>query len=181
MGIFEKKHPPSKEDLESMEYKTYTLKKLLSKFYASRFNRDPYVPADKDEDINDSRRYRLYNKTDIFEIFDQFLKFFEELISTENIEDISFGKNLKLYRDVELPKLKNVTSMDRKFNSSIPEGDAFYVSRGRYVYKMKYLNEVKEGIDNMWNDDPRKKRRIEELIPRCEELNRKAKDGNENI
>lgn len=175
MAIFQKRHPLTREDLENGNYKSYTMKQLASKFFSSRFNRDPYVPVDEDEDINNSRRYRLYNKDDIIELTRLFVEFFEELICTENIENINFSKNIVLYRDARLPLLKNVTAMDRKVSPDIPEGDEFYISRGRYTYHINYRNEVRDGLDKLWESDPRRKRRLEELIPECKKRNEEVK------
>ena len=175
MAVVKRRHPLTQEDLANGEYSNYTMKQIASKFYSSRFNRDPYVPVDEDEDVNNSRRYRLYNKDDIIELTRLFVEFFEDLISSENVESIHFSKNIVLLRDAKLPVLKNVTAMDRKMSPHIPKGDNFYVSRGRYVYQMDYRNEVRDGLDDLWEDDPRRKRRLEELMPECEKRNKEVK------
>lgn len=173
MPVFKKHHPLTQEDIANGDYKSYTLKQLASKFYSSRFNRDPYVPVDEDEDINNSRRYRLYNKDDILELSRLFMEFFEELICSENVERVNFSKNFILFRDARLPMIKNVTAMDRAMSPNIPESDKFYISRGRYAYHVDYRNEVREGLDKLWEDDPRRKRRIDELTPECKKRNKR--------
>lgn len=177
MALFSKRHPLTREEMEQNGYKQYTFKQIIQKFCYSRFNRDPYVPTAPGEDINNSRRYRLYNKADVMELFSLFVEFLEDLLKTESVEDISISSNLTLYREVELPKIKSVSSMDRKLKPDIPEGDTYYITCGRYEYKLRYSGEVKEKLYEKWEEDPRRKKRVEELLPELEQKNKGVKNG----
>ena len=179
-SIFAKRHPLPKAEQVRGGYKHYTLKQIVRRFYYSRFNRDPYEPAVNGEDIDNSRKFRLYNKQDIEEVIKLFVDFLEWALAEDNIEDINLSTNLSLYRDVELPKIKFANEMDRRIKKNIPDGDNYYITSGRYIYRLRYTNEVKDRLHEKWLADPRYLNKVLELEPLCKQKNEEAKKQNED-
>lgn len=151
-----------------------TLGHLIDMFYVSRFNRDNKHDPAKDEDIDNSYKYRIYNKSDVKELMKLFMDFFEWVINEKNIGKIYLSKNLTLLRDVTLPRIKYANAMDAKYNPECTEGE-YYITHGRYEWRLWLDNEAYDKMREIVVKDPELIKRTEELIPLLEEKNKNAK------
>ena len=159
-----------------------TINEVINLFYRSRYNHDPLCDFEEDEDIDDSTRHRLYNKRDIADIMKLFWKFFEELITSNNISKVYLTDKIKFTREIKLPKLKPANFVDslRKYGS-VEEGET-YITRGKYSWLLWMDMDLMDKLHDMLVKDPeyiaayeQKKKELEERKKNAENVKHKAK------
>ena len=157
-----------------------TLNQMADMFYVSRFNRDNLHDPAEGEDINDSRKYRIYNKKDVKELLAVFAEFFQWVINEKNISKIYFSKDITMVRESTPPKIKYATGMDEVYLPGECKAGEYYITTGRYVWRFWVEGETFQKMRELWKNDSEFLRIKEELTPVMEEKNRnvKAKDSN---
>lgn len=153
-----------------------TLSQLVDMFYVSRFNRDNLHGLDEGEDIDNSRKHRVYNKSDVKELMIVFMEFFEWVVNEKNLGKIYLSDNVTLVRESTPPRIKYATKMDELCK---PEGGCkageYYVTCGRYVWQMWLEGDAFKKMKELWMKDPEFTDIREKLIPEMEEKNKNAK------
>lgn len=157
----------------------FTLKELISKFYKSKFNRDNCHDLGKNEDINNSARYRLYAKSDIAEIIQNFAEYIEWAIVEENIGRVCFTKDIRLARKSKLPVIKTANKLGQRLTNGRSSAGEQFVTHGKYIWRLEITGELRKRLKEVENNDPEIKARREELQKEVEERNKneKAKRG----
>lgn len=171
----------SKREIKQQNGSKYvTLKQLVKKFYVSRFNRDNMHDPAEGEDINNSRKFRIYNLSDVRDLMEIFIDYCEWAINEENISRINLSENLILIREATEPKLRYATSLDAKYiHKNCKEGQ-YYITDGRYDWILYVKGEPFAKMKEMWMKDPVFLQRKEELKPIMEEKNKNAKSKHSN-
>ena len=155
--------------------KYVTLRQLVKKFYVSRFNRDNMHDPAEGEDINNSRKYRIYNMCDVQELLETFISYCEWAVNEENISRINLSTNLILIRESVDPKLKYVTALDSMYTRKDCEKGQYYITDGRYDWTLCVKGEPLTKMKELWMKDPTFIKKKEELKPIMEERNKNAK------
>ena len=165
---------PKGKGLTSRKTSRYvTVNMLVDMFYTSRFNRDNMHDAAEGEDINNSRRHRLFNKKDIKELMSLFCEFFQEALIEENLGKIYITKDITLVRDTTAPRLKYANGFDEQYNPDLCKAGEWYVTTGRYNWKLWIDGDTFKRIKSHWMEDPMLIEKREELRPEMEERNKK--------
>lgn len=152
-------------------------KNFLTKFYRSDFNRDEeYVGESFASDGKINPKSRRYSLEDIYDVGLLLAQYFEYALVEENIEDLYVTKNLTIFRDPRLPKIRKVSSLDIKYGNTY-DGNKYKLTSGRYWYKIRYKGELEKGLNELWKKDPRYLKKIEELQPELDRRNREAKNN----
>ena len=153
--------------------KHYTINQLISRMYTSRFNRDMEVPLFKDEEFDNSKKSRIYNKKDMLDLIKLFFDFFEWVIVEDNVDYVRLSKNLYLRREPKMPKLKKANIVDKIMLGDEVEVGKYYATKGRYSWKMWTENEVFKSMQRLWEGDPERQRNLQELEVEVEKWNAK--------
>lgn len=151
--------------------KRYTIKQLVGRFYRSKYNRDYDVPLAEGEDENDSMKSRIYNKSDIKDLLELFIRFFEWVLVEDNIENVHLSKNMSLMRQAELPKIKMANVVDKRILGDKVEVGKYYATKGKYSWKLWISNELFQSMAELWEGDPDRQRKIQELAEEIEKRN----------
>ena len=149
-------------------------------FYTSRFNRDNLHDPAEGEDIDNSYKYRIYNKSDIKELMTHFLPFFEWAINAKNLSRIYLTDDITLIREATPPRIKYATTMDEKYAPGQCKAGEYYITNGRYSWKMWVEGETFERMRDLWMEDPEYTEIRDKLIPEMEEKNKNAKSKHTN-
>ena len=149
---------------EWKEPKKYTLNQLVDRFFKSKYNRDPYYPVEESEDINKSTKHRLFNKKAIKELMPLFAEFLEWVLIEDNVSHITVSSNISLVRDCILPMPKVANVVDARILGDRVEVGKYYATRGRYVWKMWITKDLYEKSMELWELDPARIKRAEELV-----------------
>lgn len=157
-----------------------TMGKLVDMYFVSRFNRDNLHDPAEGEDIDNSRLHRIYNKKDIKELMSSFCEFFEWVINEKDISKIYISKNMSLIRESSPPRLKYATKFDEICTNNQCKAGEYYITNGRYNWKLWVEGETFEKMKNLWMRDPEFIRMREELVPEMEEKNKNARKDNNN-
>lgn len=160
--------------------KFVTVNMLVDMFYTSRFNRDNMHDLAEGEDINNSRKHRLYNKKDIKELLSHFCEFFQDALISENLGKVYVSEDLTLVRDATMPRVKYANSFDENYNPDICKAGEWYVTTGRYNWKLYVDGETFKQLRQLWRKDPVLMEKREELRPIVEEKNAKLKAEGKN-
>lgn len=155
-----------------------TLSQLVDMFYVSRFNRDNLHGLDEGEDIDNSRKHRIYNKSDVKELMEIFFEFFEWAVNEKNIGKIYMTKNISFIRNSIMPRLKYATKMDEicLYGGGCKAGE-YYITNGRYTWQMYVEGDMYQKMKELWEKDPEFVQKKKELIPELEEKNKNAKSN----
>lgn len=149
----------------------WTLYKMVKRFYTSRFNRDPYREPIEGEDIDNSTRYRVYGMTAVRELLEIFIQYFQWVIIEENVSKVYLSDDLVLIRESILPRVKPATQVDVFCASGeVKDGD-YYVTPGKYTWKMWVQGDTFKGLKELSLKDPQMERLRKELAPIAEEKN----------
>lgn len=151
-----------------------SIKQLVDIFYTSRFNRDQYHGLAEGEDIDNSRLYRLYNKSDLLELMELLAQFFEWAIIEKNIGKIYITKDLCLIRESSKPRLKKANFIDVQRLGDKVEDGKYYITSGKYKYSLFFTDEAFERLKKLQENDIEFIQTIEELKPLLEEKNADA-------
>lgn len=151
---------------------------LVDMFYTSRFNRDNMHDLAEGEDIDNSTKHRIYNKGDVKELMSLFGEFFEWAINAKDLGRIYLSKDTMLVRETVLPRVKYATVMDEYHLPGECKAGEYYITPGRYTWKLWVTGEPFKEMKNLWLRDPEILKRKEELIPEMEEKNAKKKSDN---
>ena len=157
-----------------------TINWLVDRFYTSRFNRDNMNSLSPGEDINNSRKHRLYNKKDIKDVISLFAEFFAWVITEENICNVSIVSGLNLIRDSQIPRIRKATKVDKRMMNTVGEDvtpGKYYVTRGRYSWRMWLSGDMYKNMMRLWEKDSERIEAIERLVPEMEEKNRAIEEG----
>lgn len=157
--------------------KSLTIKQLVARFYTSKFNRDNLHDPAPNEDINNSMKYRLYNKTDVLELMRIFIDFLEYTFVTDNISKIMLSKDLAMRRETKMPRIKRANKCDitnRKIDDGLKEGE-LYLTRGKYVWYLDFGGELLESLRKLRDVDPVIIDKKKELQKEIEERNKLEK------
>lgn len=157
-----------------------TVNMLVDMFYTSRFNRDNKHDPAEGEDINNSRKYRLYNKKDVKELLALFCEFFQEALVEENLGKVYITDDLTLVRDATMPRPKYATTFDENYNPELCKAGEWYVTTGRYNWKLYVDGDTFKKLRQLWLKDPVLIEKREELKPVVEEKNKNAKSKNKD-
>ena len=157
-----------------------TLSQLVDMFYVSRFNRDNLHDLVEGEDIDNSRKYRIFNKADVKELMEVFCDFFEWVINAKNIGKIYITKDISLVRESTLPRLKYATGMDEVYLPNECKAGEYYITHGRYMWRLWIEGDTFQKMKELWMKDPEFLKTREELTPEMEERNKNAKSKNTN-
>ena len=156
--------------------KYFTLNRLVDRFFKSRFNRDNLHDAAEGEDVNNSKLYRLYNKQDLLDISQLFAEFFEWVLNEENISRLYISNDLTLIRESTLPRVKYATPVDEMQLPGECKAGEYYITRGRYIWRMWVEGETFEKMKELSRRDPEFIKIREELIPEMEEKNKNVRE-----
>ena len=147
--------------------KKWTLNSLVDRFYTSRFNRDNLHDPAEGEDIDNSRLYRLYNKSDVKELMHIFFEYFEWVVSEENLCKVYLTKNMSFIRETRLPTVKRANIVDEIRSPNRAKAGELYVTRGKYLWTIYFSGEPHEKQRELQFSDP-------EFIAKYEELQKKV-------
>ena len=132
----------------------WSLKNLVHRFYTSRFNREPDCDLAEGEDIDNSRKFRMYNKGEVLELLELFCDFFQWVIVEENISKVYLSKDIYLIRESILPRVKRATQVDCIcVGGDLNIGD-YYVTHGKYTWKMWIGGDVYKRLKELASKDP---------------------------
>lgn len=151
---------------------------LVDMFYVSRFNRDNLHDLVEGEDIDNSRHYRLYNKSDVKELMSLFFSFFEWVINAKNLSKIYLTDDITLIRESTLPRVKYATMVDEQHMPDECRAGEYYITRGRYIWRLWIEGETFQKMKELYSVDPEFIKLREDLIPEMEEKNKNAKQKN---
>ena len=151
----------------------WTLKELIRRFYKSRFNRDNYNDPKENENIDDSIYYRLYAKSDLLEIIENFMDFLEWAIVEENISRVYLTKNIKLVRVSKMPLIRRANIIDEIKTKGRAKAGKQYVTHGRYDWVLEISGEPWYQLKKIQEKDP-------EFIAKREELEKVVEERNKN-
>lgn len=157
-----------------------TLNQLVDMFYVSRFNRDNMHDLAEGENIDDSHKYRLYAKKDLKELIPLFVDFFQWVINEKNLGRIYLTDDIKLIRESTMPRLKYATGFDEQYDPTQCKAGEWYVTNGRYVWRLWIEGDTFKKMKELWMKDPEFIKKRAELRPEMEERNRNAKSRNKN-
>lgn len=160
--------------------KYITLIQLIDMFYVSHFNRDNMHDLAEGEDIDDSHLYRIYNKSDVKELMALFFQFFEWAINEKNIGKVYLTKDITLVRESTLPRVKYATVIDEQHLPGECKAGEYYITRGRYVWRLWIDGETFSKMKELQSRDPEFAKLREDLIPEMEEKNKNAKHKDRN-
>lgn len=152
-----------------------TLNKLVDMFYVSRFNRDNLHDPAEGEDIDNSYKYRIYNKKDVKEMLAIFAEFFGWAINEKNISKLYITKDITLYRESVPPKIKYATKMDEVFKHGEVKAGDYYLTPGKYMWRLWIEGDTLDRMRELQESDSEFIRIKEELTPEMEEKNKNAK------
>ena len=130
--------------------RSITINKLVDMFYTSKFNRDNLHDPAEGEDINNSRKYRLYNKKDVKELMSLFCEFFQYALIEENLAKIYITKDITLVRDTTMPRLKYANGFDEQYNPELCKAGEWYVTNGRYNWKLWIEGDTFKALREIW-------------------------------
>lgn len=158
----------------------WNLNQLAHRFYYSRFNRDNMHDPKEGEDINNSRMYRLYNKSDIKELLHSFAEFLEWVIPEENLGKIYLTDNMVLVRRTQYPYIKRANDViaaatQRGGREPMISGRS-YIFSGKYVWNLDMSGELAEKMEEVMSKDPQFMAFKEKLQKELEERNKKEID-----
>ena len=151
----------------------WTLKELVRRFYKSRFNRDNYNDPKENENIDDSIYYRLYAKSDLLEIIENFMDFLEWVIVEENISRVYLTRNMKLVRESKMPLIRRANIIDQIKTKGRATAGEQYVTHGRYDWVVETSGELWHKLKEIQEKDP-------EFIAKREELEKVVEERNKN-
>ena len=154
-----------------------TMRQLAGMFYVSRFNRDNMHDLEEGEDIDNSRKHRIYNKGELEELMVVFGEFFEWAINKKNLQKVYISKGLTLERTSVFPRIKYASGFDAKINPDCVAGE-YYITKGKYHWDLWLDKELYQEMQQLWLNDPAYLEKRQELIPELEEKNRNAKSKN---
>ena len=155
-----------------------TLNQLVKMFYVSRFNRDNMHDPAENEDIDNSRKYRIYNLVDVKELLNVFIEFCEWAFNEKNISRLYLSPNLTLNRESLGPKLKYATGLEEMYTNMGYKNGEYYITDGKYNWVLNVKGEPYTKMKELWLKDPVFAQKKEELRPIMEEKNAKSKDSN---
>lgn len=153
-----------------------TIPQLVDMFYRSRFNRDPLHGVATGEDIDNSTRHRIYNKKDINELMKLFAEFFEWVINAKNISKIYCTQNMHLDREPKYPMVKYATGLDERYTNNECTAGEYYITNGRYNWRLWLTGEPFEEMKKLWLNDPEFQQMKIDLIPLLEEKNKNVRE-----
>lgn len=154
----------------------WTLNKLVQRFYTSRFNRDPYHEPTEGEDIDNSKRYRMYGKEDVRELLELFFQYFQWVIVEENVSRVYLSEDISLIRESILPRVKPATQVDAICaGGDVKIGD-YYVTPGKYTWKMWVQGDTFKKLKELSTNDPQMVKLRKELALTAKEKNDAKRD-----
>lgn len=154
--------------------KEWTIGQLVDRFYTSRFNRDNLFDPKPGEDIENSIKHRLYNKSDVKELMKVFAEFFIWAINAENIGKIYLSKEVVLVRESKLPRLKKANNIDAQYLGDKVEPGKYYITDGRYAWLLWLTGDTFKKMQELRALDPEFIAAKEQLLPEMEERNKNA-------
>ena len=150
---------------------------MIDQFYTSRFNRDPAYPLLEGEDINNSKKRRIYSKKELKELAPIFMDFLVWVLLDCNVSKITFSEDLILWRESKLPsiKLANTVSMLnlKRFGMDVQPGE-YFITLGKYKWHLMFRNELYDRLRQSMLFDP-------EFIAKREELTKIVEERNANV
>lgn len=153
-------------------------KQLAYMFYRSKFNRDNLCGTEDGEDINDSCKHRLYTNEDLKEIMILFFDFLAWALTTKNLGRINITNDMSLIRMDTEPRVKYATTFDENVVKNGSKAGEYYITPGRYEWKIWFKDQAFEDLKNLWMNDPYFVKKREDLIPEMEEKNRNVREKN---
>lgn len=156
----------------------WTLNNLVDKFYTSKFNRDNMHDPAPGEDINDSRLYRIYNKSDVKDLIHLLADYFEWAIGEENVSKLYITDNITLERETRLPTVRRANIVDElrspeRVKTGEIKAGKLYVTRGKYAWVMNLTGGTFQKMRELQYKDP-------EFIEKYEELQKSVDERNKN-
>ena len=149
------------------------LNRLIDRFYTSRFNRDSLCGLEEGEDIDNSRKNRLYNKSDVKEVLELFFKYLEWVIPEENIGKIYLSDCIEIERCPSLPRIKKANIVDVIMSNNRAKEGELYITYGKYNWRLNVTGEMFDRLREVQEKDP-------EFIERREELQKALDERNKN-
>ena len=159
---------------------TITGKQLAYMFYRSKFNRDNLCGTEDGEDINDSCKHRLYANNDLKEIMNLFFDFLTWALTSKNISRVNFTNGMSLIREETEPRVKYITRYEQNVIKNGRKAGEYYITNGRYEWKLWFGGQSFEDLKNLWMNDPCFIKKREELAPILEEKNKNVREKNKD-
>lgn len=150
----------------------WTLNYLGHRFYYSKFNRDNLHDLKEGEDINYSRMYRLYNKTDIKELLHHLADYLEWALVEENLGKIYITDNIELVRKPVLPYVRRANQIEEIVTKGGRKAGICYLNSGKYTYQLTVAGDLEEKLADLAEKDPQFIKKKEELQSVLEERNK---------
>lgn len=160
--------------------KYWTLGELADRFYTSRFNHDEMHDWGEDEDIDNSRQHRLYNKGDTKNLIKKFAAYFEWVLCEENLSRIYITDNITLIRESKLPKVRRANRTDVIRRKGDVKAGEYYVTQGKYSWLMWTKGELMDRMREVQAKDPEFIERVEIKKIEAEERNKEIRNANES-
>ena len=154
----------------------WTLNSLVDRFYTSRFNRDNMHDPAEGEDIDNSRMYRIYNKSSIKELLHTFFDFFEWVINEENLGRIYLSENMTLMRESKMPQIRRANIVDVLRSPDRAKEGELYVTRGKYIWTLFLSGNAFSRMRELQFRDPEFKEKYDELEIEAAERNKMEKE-----
>lgn len=157
-----------------------SLNQLVDLFYVSRFNRDNLHSLEDGEDIDDSRKHRIYNKSSVKELMALFVDFFEWVINAKNISKVRITNDITLIRESTLPKIRRANAFEEKAIKNGSKAGEYYITHGKYIWRLWIDGETYKKMSELRINDPEFIAEIEKLTPVMEEKNKDVRAKNKS-